>query len=110
MMPLFFFDWYVCVNNQLRDALSEVRRLRDHGNGYRGVSRLDSFIRRLQAQRACLDMAAGLIADIDGLVLELGLGNGRTYDHLRETLPGREIYVCERSPRRIPIARRPPIN
>jgi hypothetical protein len=28
--------------------------------------------------------------------LELGLGNGRTYDHLRELLPDRPIYVCER--------------
>jgi len=61
------------------------------------VSRLDSFIRRLEAQRACLEMAAGLIADLDGEVLELGLGNGRTYDHLRKLLPHRNIYVCERT-------------
>jgi len=60
------------------------------------MSRLDSFIRRLEAQRACLDRAAELIRDIDGIVLELGLGNGRTYDHLRELFPDREIYVCER--------------
>ena len=31
-----------------------------------------------------------------GPVLELGLGNGRTYDHLRELLPEREIFVFER--------------
>jgi hypothetical protein len=60
------------------------------------VSRLDSFIRRLEAQRACLDRAAGLVRDLDGAVLELGLGNGRTYDHLRDLMPGRDIYVCER--------------
>jgi hypothetical protein len=60
------------------------------------VSRLDSFIRRLQAQRTCLDHAADLIRDLPGPVLELGLGNGRTYDHLRERLPERDIYVCER--------------
>jgi hypothetical protein len=60
------------------------------------VSRLDSFIRRLQAQRTCLDRAAELIAGLDGVVLELGLGNGRTYDHLRERFPERDIYVCER--------------
>ena len=60
------------------------------------MSRLDSFIRRLEAQRACLDHAAALIAGLDGAVLELGLGNGRTYDHLRALLPSREIYVCER--------------
>jgi hypothetical protein len=60
------------------------------------VSRLDSFIRRLQAQRACLDHAVELIRGVPGPVLELGLGNGRTYDHLRERLPGRDIYVCDR--------------
>jgi hypothetical protein len=60
------------------------------------VSRLDSFIRRLEAQRACLNHAAALIEDVDGDVLELGLGNGRTYDHLRELFPHRDIYVCER--------------
>ena len=60
------------------------------------MSRLDSFIRRLQAQRACLDLAAGLVQELDGLVLELGLGNGRTYDHLRQLFPDRKIYVCER--------------
>ena len=60
------------------------------------MSRLDSFIRRLEAQRACLGLAAALVRDLDGPALELGLGNGRTYDHLRELCPGREIYVCER--------------
>jgi hypothetical protein len=61
------------------------------------VSRLDSFIRRLEAQRACLDFAARLIQGLEGDVLELGLGNGRTYDHLRQLFPDRKIYVCERS-------------
>lgn len=60
------------------------------------MSRLDSFIRRLEAQRACLDEAARLITELDGDVLELGLGNGRTYDHLRKLFPDRKIYVCER--------------
>jgi S-adenosyl-L-methionine methyltransferase len=60
------------------------------------MSRLDSFIRRLEAQRACLNRAAALICGIDGLVLELGLGNGRTYDHLRELFPERDVRVCER--------------
>jgi hypothetical protein len=60
------------------------------------VSRLDSFIRRLEAQRACLNLAAALVRQLDGVILELGLGNGRTYDHLRELCPAREIYVCER--------------
>ena len=65
------------------------------------MSRLDSFIRRLEAQRACLNRAAELIIDLEGPVLELGLGNGRTYDHLRELFQSaksrwRDIYVCER--------------
>ncbi len=60
------------------------------------MSRLDSAIRRLQAQRACIDQAAEAIADLAGPVLELGLGNGRTYDHLRSRLPGREIFVFDR--------------
>jgi len=62
------------------------------------MSRLDSFIRRLEAQRAVLNWAAAAIQGRDGLVLELGLGNGRTYDHLRELLPDRDIHVFERNP------------
>ncbi len=61
------------------------------------MSRLDSFIRRLEAQRACLDWACEAIAGTPGVVLELGLGNGRTYDHLRERLgAAREIYAFDR--------------
>lgn len=60
------------------------------------MSRLDSFIRRLEAQRACLDWAARPGTLPPGPVFELGLGNGRTYDHLRERLPGRDIYVFDR--------------
>jgi hypothetical protein len=60
------------------------------------VSRLDINIRRLKAQRTCLDLAATLIRTLPGPVFEFGLGNGRTYDHLREVLPGREIFVFER--------------
>lgn len=60
------------------------------------MSRLDSAIRRLEAQRACLNRAAASIRDVPGIVLELGLGNGRTYDHLKELLPDRRIVVFER--------------
>jgi hypothetical protein len=59
------------------------------------LSRLDSAIRRLLAQRACLKAAAAMIAELPGPVLELGLGNGRTYDHLRELLPDREIFAFD---------------
>jgi len=60
------------------------------------VSRLDSFIRRLEAQRACIDFAAKPGQLPEGCVFELGLGNGRTYDHLRERFAGREIFVFDR--------------
>lgn len=63
------------------------------------MSRLDSFIRRLEAQRACLDRAVELLGDRPGPVLELGLGNGRTFDHLREKLGSRRIFVFERDPK-----------
>ena len=37
------------------------------------MSRLERFIRRLQAQRACLDAAWSLVRDLEGPVLEFGL-------------------------------------
>lgn len=58
------------------------------------MSRLDSFIRRLEAQRACIDHGISLSKEIPGVFLELGLGNGRTYDHLRRA--GRRIYALDR--------------
>jgi hypothetical protein len=72
------------------------------------MSRLDSFIRRLEAQRACLDRAAELVQGLDGFVLELGLGNGRTYDHLRSLFPDRRVYVCERQVAAHPLCVPPP--
>ncbi|HZM34739.1 MAG TPA: class I SAM-dependent methyltransferase [Burkholderiales bacterium] len=59
------------------------------------MSRLDSFIRRLQAQRACLDFALANL--VPGAIVELGLGNGRTFDHIRERFGGsRTIYALDR--------------
>lgn len=60
------------------------------------MSRLESMRRRLTAQIDGLNWAAAEISEIDGDVLELGLGNGRTYDHLREKLPNRRIWVIDR--------------
>jgi hypothetical protein len=60
------------------------------------MSRLDSFIARMQAQRDCLNFLKPAIAALPGPILEVGLGNGRTYDHLRDLFPGRDIYVFER--------------
>ena len=60
------------------------------------MSRLESMRRRLSAQIDGLNWAAEYIDDIAGDVLELGLGNGRTYDHLREKLHRRRIWVIDR--------------
>ncbi|MCD9149145.1 class I SAM-dependent methyltransferase [Pseudophaeobacter flagellatus] len=60
------------------------------------MSRLDSMLRRFTAQRDGLNWAASAISEVDGDVLDMGLGNGRTYDHLRETLPDRRVWVIDR--------------
>ena len=70
------------------------------------MSRLESMQRRLTAQIDGLNWAAQEIAGVAGDVLELGLGNGRTYDHLRQVLPHRrgrrsenQGQSCEKSAR-----------
>lgn len=60
------------------------------------MSRLDSMLRRFTAQRDGLNWAAEQISALDGDVLDMGLGNGRTYDHLREVLPERRVWVIDR--------------
>lgn len=61
------------------------------------MSRLDSFIRRMTAQRDLLNLAARDPALPAGMVLEVGLGNGRTYSHLRELFPDRRIVAFDRA-------------
>jgi len=63
------------------------------------MSRLDSFIRRLTAQRDILNAIVELVSGTEGPVLEFGLGNGRTYDHLREHFPDRRIIAFDRDVR-----------
>ncbi len=60
------------------------------------MSRLTHMAERLVTQGLCLDAAACLIEGVAGPVLEIGLGKGRTYDHLRELLPDREIFAFDR--------------
>jgi len=60
------------------------------------MNRLEAMIARLLTQRAALDAAARLVASLDGPVLEIGLGKGRTYSHLRGLFPDREIYAFDR--------------
>lgn len=57
---------------------------------------LERLLFRLEAQHACLAWAFAYIAAKPGPVFELGLGHGRTFDHLRKNLPGRDIYVFDR--------------
>ncbi len=78
-----------------RTPPSSLPQRRRHGASHR-MSRLESAIRRLGAQRDCINSVVDRIAGKPGHILELGLGNGRTFDHLRETLPGREIFVFDR--------------
>ncbi|MBW6422399.1 class I SAM-dependent methyltransferase [Rhizobium sp. XQZ8] len=61
------------------------------------MSRLDSFIARMSAQRDILNHIHqnGLLIE-EGAVLEIGLGNGRTYSHLRQLFPERRIVVFDR--------------
>ncbi|OED38063.1 hypothetical protein AB833_21295 [Chromatiales bacterium (ex Bugula neritina AB1)] len=61
------------------------------------MSRLDSFIRRMTAQRDILNQVADdAILPEQGAILEFGLGNGRTYSHLQELYPSRRIIVFDR--------------
>lgn len=60
------------------------------------ISRLEKLYFRLEAQTACLAWAFREIEGLPGVVFELGLGHGRTFDHLRKNLPGREIFVFDR--------------
>jgi len=61
------------------------------------MSRLDSFIARMSAQRDILNhIHANDMLIKDGAVLEIGLGNGRTYSHLRQLFPERRVVVFDR--------------
>ena len=60
------------------------------------LTRLDKLLFRLEAQYACLGWAFREIEGLPGIVFEMGLGHGRTYDHLRTHLPDRDIYVLDR--------------
>ena len=59
-------------------------------------TRLERLLFRLEAQHICLNWAFEEIRNRPGPVFELGLGHGRTFDHLRRHLPGRDIYVFDR--------------
>lgn len=60
------------------------------------MSRLQSFLNRMTAQKLLIEHAAPMIADVSGPVVDLGLGSGRSFDHFRTVLPGREIFALDR--------------
>lgn len=68
-------------------------------------SNLEEMIERFVTQKACLDKAIALIRDVPGPALELGLGKGRTFDHLRTHGGGREIFVFDRGVYAVPSLR-----
>src|SRR5947207_9648055 len=59
-------------------------------------TRLERLLFRLEAQHRSLNWAFGEIRGKQGVVFELGLGHGRTYDHLRRHLIDRDIFVFDR--------------
>lgn len=62
------------------------------------MSRLDTFINRISAQRDILNhVARDLGLPTEGHVLEIGLGNGRTYSHLKELFPERRAIAFDRA-------------
>jgi hypothetical protein len=71
----------------------------------RGESRLDSAIAYYQALADMLAAAAARIAACEGPVLVVGLGNGRSFDHLRERLPDRRFLAYDLRDRAHPLSR-----
>lgn len=68
----------------------------DRANLSTMASRLDRMIARLLTQRVFLDHAATLLKDLPGPILEIGLGKGRTFSHLRLLFPDRTIFAFDR--------------
>lgn len=61
------------------------------------MSRLEEMVARYTSQRDILNFSLDMIPVGEGLIgIELGLGSGRTYDHLREKLPEMQIFTFDR--------------
>jgi hypothetical protein len=71
------------------------------------MSRLDSHIHQKISQRDSINLAAAWLAGEDGIIVEFGLGNGRSYSHLVERLPGCEVFCFDRINKAHPRARPP---
>lgn len=60
------------------------------------MSRLHSFQNRLNAQKLLLERAADLVKETPGAILDLGLGSGRTYNHMVHLFPDRDVFALDR--------------
>ena len=76
--------------------------------GARVMSQLDLHIEQKIAQRDSIDLAARRLAGRPGWIIEFGLGRGRSYSHLVERFPDREIYCFDRQHAMDPGGPRPP--
>jgi len=63
---------------------------------------LERTLYRLRAQHAALGAAQARLAGGCPLVWEVGLGKGRSYDHLRRALPGASIFAFDRAMLSVP--------
>jgi trans-aconitate methyltransferase len=61
------------------------------------MSRLQAMIYRVTAQRDLLDHIADHLTLPEGPVLELGLGNGRTFSHLQTRFADRRLIAFDRT-------------
>ncbi len=61
------------------------------------LTRLEKTLYRLEAQHACFAWAFEEIAGHPGVVFEIGLGLGRTFNHMRRYLPDRTIHAFDRA-------------
>ena len=59
------------------------------------LSRLESTILRQISQKACLDYGINMARKVNGHVVELGLGMGYTFDHLRRSFTARQLYAFD---------------
>lgn len=71
------------------------------------MSRLDSHIHQKIAQRDSINLAVRWLAGEEGVIVEFGLSTGRSYSHLLERFPGREIFCFDRLDKTHPRSRPP---
>ncbi|MEQ8369403.1 MAG: class I SAM-dependent methyltransferase [Alphaproteobacteria bacterium] len=69
---------------------------RDPLAAWRKLDAVSRMIARLTSQKAALTAAAERLVGIDGMVLEVGLGKGRTWDLLGHLLPERRRLALDR--------------